>query len=285
MKNVRTRKTTQELFNDYIQYVLNTTKKIEHDLCIDTFKLTGLYDFSYIIKDAEIINKTPAIPQSSVFIKVNEDTQIFFNDFNAENITGCYCRNNMTNKRGVFNLNYPFVINLKANILNMHECYSIASMGKQDLMKELEIRGFEPITAMAISLEIQQNIRKALSIFMLMNKNIVLIDDNSNSKPKYYRYNDKNKGVIRFNPKPTYIVLSEEKHKTLKNYDNIISNGKIERCFSFPVMGHWRRLSSQERIGKDKQDNYTIQGYTWVKDFIKGNKDMPLIKKEKIVLQ
>lgn len=46
------------------------------------------------------------------------------------------------------------------------------------------------------------------------------------------------------------------------------------------VRGHWRKTSS---IGKDREGNYCIEGYTWVVPSIKGPQNSPLIKKSRIL--
>lgn len=58
----------------------------------------------------------------------------------------------------------------------------------------------------------------------------------------------------------------------------IISGRKIEWSHSFSVRGHWRRVNT---IGKDRGGNYSVQGFTFVNEFTKGEHEF--IKKTRIV--
>ena len=46
------------------------------------------------------------------------------------------------------------------------------------------------------------------------------------------------------------------------------------------VRGHWRRISG---VGKNRAGEYSTEGFTWVKDFVKGNKNLPLIEKTRVL--
>lgn len=57
---------------------------------------------------------------------------------------------------------------------------------------------------------------------------------------------------------------------------------KIEYSYRFEVRGHWRKLS-EGSIGKDRNGEYKIEGYTWVNEHEKGSKDLPLLQKTRII--
>lgn len=84
--------------------------------------------------------------------------------------------------------------------------------------------------------------------------------------------------------KPIYIYLnkkdSETKVKTMSDY----SGRKIERLFSWNVRGHWRRLDDPRKRGKNSEGKYIVEGYTWVKPHICGNKDLPPKQQTYIVI-
>ena len=131
---------------------------------------------------------------------------------------------------------------------------------------------------------ILNDIIESLQILQKMHNQIILIDEVEKPKTRYYRLK-LNKETIKISQKPIYIVLDEPKHKKNYKHKDIVTQGhKLTRCFSFPVMGHWRRLQNKSKIGKDKHGNYNIQGFTWVIPFIKGDKNMPIVRKEHIVL-
>ena len=48
------------------------------------------------------------------------------------------------------------------------------------------------------------------------------------------------------------------------------------------VRGHWRRLDA-DSIGKDREGNYVVKGWTWVKTHEKGDPSLPFIIKDRNV--
>lgn len=56
--------------------------------------------------------------------------------------------------------------------------------------------------------------------------------------------------------------------------------GKIDWSHRFEVRGHWRK---HEGVGKDRNGQRNVEGYTWVSDHIRGPDDKPLIRKTRIV--
>lgn len=55
---------------------------------------------------------------------------------------------------------------------------------------------------------------------------------------------------------------------------------EIDWTHRWEVRGHWRTVSG---IGKNREGEYCIPGFTWVKDFVKGPDDKPLVKKIRLV--
>lgn len=50
----------------------------------------------------------------------------------------------------------------------------------------------------------------------------------------------------------------------------------VDWTHRFQVRGHWRK---HDGLGKDRSGDYKVNGYTWVKDHIKGNEALPLVTK------
>jgi hypothetical protein len=71
-------------------------------------------------------------------------------------------------------------------------------------------------------------------------------------------------------------------HVAPKSYikSNPESRRNIDWTHRFEVRGHWRKVDT---IGKDREENYTVNGYTWVKHHTRGPDDLPLIKKLRVV--
>lgn len=58
--------------------------------------------------------------------------------------------------------------------------------------------------------------------------------------------------------------------------------GHVDYSHRFEVRGHWRQI---ERIGKDPHGDYGVKGYTWVVPSIKGPKNKPLVRKQRVIHQ
>lgn len=84
--------------------------------------------------------------------------------------------------------------------------------------------------------------------------------------------------------KPIYIFCDEKTtSKIISNYAK--TYGPLERSISWYVRGHWRKLDNRYKRGKNAQGEYVIEGYTWVKPCIKGNRDMKPREKTYIALK
>lgn len=87
-------------------------------------------------------------------------------------------------------------------------------------------------------------------------------------------------GKVKEFTRPRDIIIIKPKTHTLKDLPGV--RGFIEYSHRFEVRGHWRRLP-ENKIGKDREENYCIKGYTWVSSYVKGPEDAVLIKKKRIV--
>ena len=74
--------------------------------------------------------------------------------------------------------------------------------------------------------------------------------------------------------KPIYIYTNKSVNVTkAQSYSRGVP---VEYCHCWPVRGHWRRLNSAKARGKNPNGEYVVEGLTWVKPSVRGNKDMPL---------
>lgn len=102
------------------------------------------------------------------------------------------------------------------------------------------------------------------------------------SKPFYIKMPSDLK-ARKISSKPIIIFLSQRKAKTQKEMDELQRKyPKYKIMHSFPVRGHWRRLKSPDKVGKDRRGNYNQFGFTWVKECIKGSG--VLVKRPYVVL-
>lgn len=62
----------------------------------------------------------------------------------------------------------------------------------------------------------------------------------------------------------------------------ITAGGVLDWSHRWEVRGHWRHVRG---LGKDRAGDYIVAGYTWVKDFVKGPQDKPLVVKTRELQQ
>lgn len=99
----------------------------------------------------------------------------------------------------------------------------------------------------------QGNTLKIISL--IMHKNLYRYIENTNLGNKK-----------RFGRVITNQVVHVYKNKNLIN--KLSKNGTIDFKHSFAVCGHWRKVPS---IGKNRNGQYVIEGFTWIDSFTKGS--------------
>lgn len=109
------------------------------------------------------------------------------------------------------------------------------------------------------------------------------IDEPNKPKHSYLRYNNR-VPAIKMADKPIILVLRDNPQKESKVNIYKRRDGNIQYAFSWVVRGHYRKLHNPETIGKDRNGDLTVQGYTWVETYVKGNLDAPILKREHVVL-
>ncbi len=73
-------------------------------------------------------------------------------------------------------------------------------------------------------------------------------------------------------------IIHVTSKKTFKEYSE--SNRHIDFSHRFAVRGHWR--IKEGGLGKDRNGDYCINGFTWVNECEKGPEDLPLIRKTRV---
>ncbi|HEY8272862.1 MAG TPA: hypothetical protein VIG33_18355 [Pseudobdellovibrionaceae bacterium] len=74
------------------------------------------------------------------------------------------------------------------------------------------------------------------------------------------------------------IVVPKKQREGLENL--IGSSKEIDWSHRWDVMGHWRKVGG---IGKDRNGDYSVKGYTWVISHVKGPDEQPYIRKTRFV--
>ena len=259
-----------ELFKDYSQRVKVDAKKKDLDYINETFANTELFDFSKLKKNENHYNimrvknrwlfpyEFNSLPFSSQFIKINDEFCLFIKEYNPETIVGTV----FMHYKQVIGL-IPFTYYVPRNLLIIEE----------NLIKETEkLFGKELLE------NVVQMIANIFDALKMLAKYAILVDKNEKMKPEYYTFKDKSKKTIKVTNRPIYYVLDKKDYEK-KNYE-IKAIGKLEYSHAFKVRGHWRRID-EKSIGKDRNGDYKIEGFTWVTDYIKG--DGELVNRVRIV--
>lgn len=107
------------------------------------------------------------------------------------------------------------------------------------------------------------------------------IDEPTKPRSIYLRRDNKTP-AWKIAEKPIILVLRDtpQRDKVAQKYRR--KNGNIQYAFSWVVRGHYRKLHNPATVGKDRNGDKTIQGYTWVETYMKG--DGPVLKREHVVL-
>lgn len=81
---------------------------------------------------------------------------------------------------------------------------------------------------------------------------------------------------VRMRNTPITIVVPKAKER--RTY---VGSKQLDFSHRFEVRGHWRKTTGV--LGKNREGEYVVQGYTWVKAHIKGPEDKPVVKKTRII--
>lgn len=70
------------------------------------------------------------------------------------------------------------------------------------------------------------------------------------------------------------IYLSNKKCDSVKSIT--IGNQSYKLTCRFMVRGHWRKLATSDKLGKDRSGKYVTAGFTWVTEHERGDVNSPL---------
>ena len=108
--------------------------------------------------------------------------------------------------------------------------------------------------------------------------------DENDTKLSYYYRSPLNKKVTKAETKPIILVLNDTKDVERKVQEHRRKNGKIHYAFSWVVRGHYRRLHNPKSMGLDRNGVRCMPGVTWIETYMKGDENLPLLKRERIVI-
>ena len=84
---------------------------------------------------------------------------------------------------------------------------------------------------------------------------------------------------VKYKPSDVIYVLPKKEFDKLP--EKITSRVIQKPSYAYEVMGHWRKLQSPTSIGKDRQNQRGVRGYTWISAHVRGEGD--IFKKTRIV--
>lgn len=98
-------------------------------------------------------------------------------------------------------------------------------------------------------------------------------------------YRETLKCITKAIDKPIVLVLKDTKNSGVVAKRHARRQGKIHYVFSWIVRGHYRRLTNPEHLGLDRTGKRCVLGFTWIEAYLKGDVDMPLLKRERKVVR
>ncbi len=195
-----------------------------------------------------------SMPFNVLFVKIWDTTYFFLREYSPDIITGTvYTILSETT------LNIPVIIRLGENP-------TIAV----ELPNRLPAKEVEPKIWEQLALSNCSIVQSACLILNNLSKKEILVDKPLNPNAKEY-YARKKAPAIKIPQRPIYYVL--EKNEAPARTKNIKVTGTLEYSHAFKIRGHWRRIS-EKSIGKDRNGNYCITGFTWVTEYVKGEGEL-----------
>lgn len=107
-------------------------------------------------------------------------------------------------------------------------------------------------------------------ICLLQNRHFTIVENSEKINLKARIGRD----LIRYKYKPKNVIYlcTEKQFKT--KYPNMINSIINKPEFSWEVMGHWRKLENESSLGKNRNGEYIVEGYTWVIPHVKGQGEL-----------
>lgn len=245
--------------HDLLQEVYASTEFF--DMSLYNFEGAVLHGFSLVLDEyvGTYTVEDLSLPFQNTWIKLKENIFMFLREYSPEIITGTmYTTNYMCEVPEYANvtgtLNIPFTIRLR----------------NRTISSDLDV----PLIKEHVPVLLENTFQVAIQVGEVLNnlsKKQVAVDVPTGTKHEYFRR--KRKPTIKVPQRPIYYVLGDKKEDVTKKYNSIHSMGKLEYTNSFHVRGHWRTIN-EKSLGKDRNGNYGVHGYTWVTDYIKGEGEL-----------
>ena len=283
-----------DLFKEYCQYRHEedkiSTNNANYNYMQDIFATTELFDISLLSDEKEtkkvhlevetkdkrelVIHddsfKNITLPFSNNFVKgqVYNGTylSVFIREYNPTTITGAiWLKCSSNNSLEILNRStISFYIDTENGTFTIDSTF----FKLLDLKFSKNTDTFSDIMEGIIKKTIQSTLFTIDKICNLP-KHKVLADT-----PRATIYYPKKKSAgIRVSNRPIYYILSSNEKESRKQEKTIRPIGHLEYTHSFKVRGHWRRIN-QHSIGKNRNGEYKVYGFTFVKEYVKGEGEL-----------
>ena len=108
------------------------------------------------------------------------------------------------------------------------------------------------------------------------------VDTTEDTRTEYFR-SPVNKKVTKVGNKPIILILNNDSEADKKAQRYKRRQGRIQYAFSWVVRGHYRKLHNPKSIGLDRNGKRCVQGATWIETYMKGDENLPLLRRERVV--
>jgi hypothetical protein len=261
--------TIQEVFKQFCKERHAEDKGKNHDLLQEVYASTEffdttLYKFVGIEYDFDKFNSKTymayfptedlCIPFQNNFIKIEENKYVFLREYAPDMLTGTMYIPDYIDK---VSLNIPFRIEIGETTSVVISDFYV------NILRDRIERIVRDLFVVVIS------VCKTLSE---LSKKAIVEDRPTNPNLHEY-YRRKRKSTLKVPQRPIYYILGEKHEEVSKKYKYINAIGNLEYSFCFRVRGHWRHIN-EGTLGKDRNGNYNVKGYTWVTEYTKGEGEL-----------
>lgn len=265
--------TIKEIFSQFCKERHAEDKGRNYDLLQETYANTEFFDMTlYKFKEVPLQRlpfvdmndrvyfsvKNLSLPFQNSYTRISKDRCIYVKEYAPDVLTGALYNINFLGKGN--SLNIPFTVRVREDsALLLLDEFSCSFEGVNRIVEQSK----------------QEMLTQIVGVITTLNelsKKAVAVDKPANPNTSEY-YRRKRKPTIKIPQRPIYYVLGEKTEKVSPKYQHIRATGNLEYSYCFRVRGHWRRIN-EGVLGKDRNGNYNVHGYTWVTEYTKGEGEL-----------
>lgn len=261
--------TIQQMFDNYCDWRLSEAKnKKEYDYCIEQFAKTEFFKIGELPDNIDIPNDVVkdftgrlrmldyddfSLPFERQFIDLSgllERSYLFIGEYSPKVLTGSLI----------------LLLDNKELKLTLYQCTAFTLTEEGYLHIQFQETA-DRSEKKQITVILTNALKVIGSIFSKLNRHLI-VEDKPTGVVKYYRR--KLAPTIKVENRPIYYVL-DKKYKNTESYRFVIKHpiGKLSPTHAFKVRGFWRTFEGKQ-LGKNRNGERVVEGYTWVKEHIRG---------------